>query len=262
MLSFTKQTGGLCLLLSLSLMACDSGDQSSGGGSSAVAALELVGTWTNNYGSTETVSETTWDNGYSALSIASYDNDDNWVVVQSPPDDEYTPNQYSKYVWTEEEAGVVYYCTVSFGLATLEEAEASEDTSDPSALTTDGCGGFAWTQLTAFELVGTWTNNYDGTETVSETTWDNGYSALSIASYDNDDNWVVVQSPPDDEYTPNQYSKYVWTEEEAGVVYYCTVSFGLATLEEAEASEDTSDPSALTTDGCNGFAWTELTAAQ
>ena len=150
MMSIAKQTGGLFLLLSLSLslFACDSGDDSSSSSATAATELELIGTWTNNYDGTETITEESWDNGYSVLSVSSYDNDANWIVVQSPEDDEYTPNQYSKYVWTEEDAGVVYYCTVSYGLATLEEAEASEDNSDASAPQDGGCNGFAWTELT------------------------------------------------------------------------------------------------------------------
>ena len=149
LMDFAKQTGGLCILLALSLAACDSGDDSADSGNAAMSQFELVGSWTNNFDGAETITSDSWDNGYSVVSISSYDNEDNWVVVQSPADDEYTPNQYSKVVWTDVEAGVAYYCTVSFGLATLEEAEASEDNSDASAPLDGGCNGFAWTQLTA-----------------------------------------------------------------------------------------------------------------
>jgi len=188
MMNLAKQTGFLCILMSLMLVACADGDDSSGSSNAATtqddatdssdtansqndatgpddtstpqddvsevsppetAPIELIGSWTNNYDGTETITEDSWDNGYSVLTIASFDNEDNWAVVQSPADDEYTPNQYSKYVWTELDAGVVFYCTVSYGLETQEEAEASEDTSDDSAPLDGGCNGFAWTQLTA-----------------------------------------------------------------------------------------------------------------
>ena len=148
MMKLAKQTGCLCLVFSLMFVACDSGGDSSGSGASATTQLELTGTWTNNYDAVETITEDSWDNGYSVLAVSSYDNEANWAVVQSPADDEYTPNQYSKYVWTEPDAGVAHYCTVSFGLVTLEEAEASEDNSDSSAPLDGGCNGFAWTQLT------------------------------------------------------------------------------------------------------------------
>jgi hypothetical protein len=148
MMNVAKQTGGLCILFALTLAACDSGDDTAESGNAAQAQLELVGSWTNNFDGTETITADTWDNGYSVLSVSSYDNDDNWVVIQSPADDEYTPNQYSKVVWTELEGGVAYYCTASFGLETLEEAEASPDSSDASAPLDGGCNGFPWTQLT------------------------------------------------------------------------------------------------------------------
>ena len=59
MMSIAKQTGGLCLLLalSLSLFACDSGDDSSSSNATAATELELIGTWTNNYDGTETITE-------------------------------------------------------------------------------------------------------------------------------------------------------------------------------------------------------------
>ncbi len=141
MTNLAKQTGGLFILLAVALTACDGGDDP--------VELELIGSWTNNYDGTEIITADTWDNGYSVLTVSSYDNDDNWVVVRSPADDAYTPNEYSKYVWTDVAGGIVYYCTVSFGLETQEEAETSANNSDPSAPSDGGCNGFAWTELSA-----------------------------------------------------------------------------------------------------------------
>ena len=148
MLNLAKQAGGLCVLFALTLTGCDGGDDSAGSTHAAGTQFELVASWTNNFDGVETISADTWDTGFPVVAISSFDNDENWVVVQSPADDEYTPNQYSKIVWTDLEGDLVYYCTVSFGLVTLEEAEASPDGSDASAPLDGGCNGFAWTQLT------------------------------------------------------------------------------------------------------------------
>ena len=69
------------------------------------------------------------------------------AVVQLPEDDEFNPNKYSRYVWTEPTNESFYYCTVDFGLETLDEALMSTTQADPSDPETGGCGGFAWTKL-------------------------------------------------------------------------------------------------------------------
>jgi hypothetical protein len=149
MIRFLWQAGGLLATLTLVMTGCELGDD--GSGDSSPGAFELAGTWSNNYGGTETFTETEWDSGFGVMAIASYDNHANWVVMQSPEDDEYTPNLFSKTVWLEEEEGVVYTCTVAYELDTIEEAEAAKDTSDATDPLNEGCKGFGWTQLLAAE---------------------------------------------------------------------------------------------------------------
>ena len=50
-------------------------------------------------------------------------------------------------------------CTVAFGLDTLDEALAAENTADETDLETAGCGGFGWTRYEGrlgLEPVGVW----------------------------------------------------------------------------------------------------------
>jgi hypothetical protein len=152
-------------------------------------------------------------------------------------------------------------CSGGGGDPAVGDADPQIDTAAPSDTGAPGDTAVGPTG-DGFELVGVWTNNYGGTETFTEDAWDSGFGVVAISSYDNDANWVVMQSPEDDEYTPNQYSKTVWLEEEEGVVYTCTVSYGLETLEEAEEAEDTSDATDPLNVGCKGFGWTQLTAAE
>jgi len=169
---------GLSLLLCLLCAGCDSGDSASGNADVSPAAdiadvspaadiaaagdvamdaegpslgFELAGTWTNNYAGTEVISDVEWDNGYSVMTVGQYDNEANRVTLQSPADDEFSPNLFTLTVWVEEDAGVVYSCTIAFGFETQEEAMAAEDTSDAADLLNAGCGGFGWTQLTRVE---------------------------------------------------------------------------------------------------------------
>ena len=121
----------LATLITLSLAAC--------GGS----AIELVGTYTSNFGDDETITESNWGDA----TIEDWDNDANWAVTRNPDDAQYFPGTYSKLVWTEPTAGSFYYCYVDFGKDTVEAARTSTQAADASDPDTTGCGGFSWTKL-------------------------------------------------------------------------------------------------------------------
>ncbi len=126
--------------VSLGLAACGADDEDD---------IEIAGDWGDNYDTSHVVTNTTWSMGQSVLTIATFDNSTNTAVAQSPEDDQYSPNLFSKIVWTEIDNGVFYFCTVAFKKDTQEEAEAAEDTSDSSDPDNGGCGGgYAWTKMT------------------------------------------------------------------------------------------------------------------
>jgi len=119
-----------------------------------------------------------------------------------------------------------------------------------------------------FELNGSWTTNFDSTAKITNTQWKE-YSTLKIISYDNKKNEAILQNPPADPdadggdvLTADTFSKNVWTEEEDGVVYYCTVDFGLESADDAEKSKKTADEKDLDGEGCGGFPWTKLTRSE
>ena len=110
-------------------------------------ALEIVGDWTSQF-SSESITEDLWDQGGFVTTIASYDNAENWAVTQNADDAEFSPSAYNKTIWTEPTEDGFAYCTVAFGIATQEEAEAAAtDAADASDLEGEGCGGFAWSIL-------------------------------------------------------------------------------------------------------------------
>jgi len=106
--------------------------------------IEVGGTWASNFGFDETISDTGWG----TAAIISFDNSKNFAITQQPADDMFNPSKFSKVVWTEPELDRFFYCTVAFGLATADEAEASTKSADASDPANGGCGGFSWTKLT------------------------------------------------------------------------------------------------------------------
>jgi hypothetical protein len=119
------------LFLTTALTAC-------GGG-----AIELVGTYSSNFGSDETITEEKWGDA----TLEDWDNGANWAVTRNPDDAEYFPGKYAKVVWTEPAGGSFYYCTVAYGLDTLEAAATSTQAADATNPDTSGCSGFSWTKL-------------------------------------------------------------------------------------------------------------------
>jgi len=143
----------LALLASLSLVAC-ADDDASTDTEEVSTALEIIGTYANGFGGTETITEATWkteSDGFPTIlaKIDSFDNGENVAITQNPSDAEFSPDAFNKIVWTEPDtSGEFYYCTVAFGLASAEEAAASEDVSDASDPASGGCTGFSWTVMT------------------------------------------------------------------------------------------------------------------
>jgi len=136
-------------LLALALAACgapsDDAPSDTGGGSpTADAAIELLGTWSDNYGGTTAITTETWG----ADTVVRYDNAANWAVVQAPADAQYGPSKFSKLVWTQPASDAFWLCTVDFGLDTADAALATSKRADASKPAEGGCGGFPWTQMT------------------------------------------------------------------------------------------------------------------
>lgn len=120
----------------------DAGAASSEG--SHAEPLEIIGKYSDNFGSKQIITATTWNDA----TIADYDNDKNVVYTQNPDDAKYNPSKFGKTVYTEpDQSGSFYFCMVEFSLDTLEEARASTTTADDSDPESGGCGGtFPWTK--------------------------------------------------------------------------------------------------------------------
>ncbi|MGB0590339.1 MAG: hypothetical protein ACPGU1_11725 [Myxococcota bacterium] len=219
-----------------------------------IPIVELTGTWHSQYGGEARIDSALWEINV----VHAYDNDANWAVVQLPESDEWNPSAFQKNVWTEPEAdGSFYLCSVAYGLETLEQALAAEDTSDASDPATSGCGDFNWTHYgPILEIGGDYMNQFDSEEQIDSDTW----NSYDVVSYDNAMNHAVLYTPEDAESNPDTYSKVIWLDASwDGSFYYCTVGYDFATADEAAAAEDTSDASDPDVSGCGGFSWTKLT---
>jgi hypothetical protein len=117
------------------------------------------------------------------------------------------------------------------------------------ALTLAGCGADE-----TFELIGTWTSSFGGTEVITAERW----GEAEVVDVDNDGNRAVLRNPETDMFAPGKFARVVWTEPAGDAFHYCWVDFGLDTRLEAETSTRTADPARPDATGCGGFAWTRL----
>lgn len=215
--------------------------------------IEIEGRYHSNFGGVEIIDH----ERFSFMTVIEFDNDANYAITQSPADDMFNPNKFSKIVWTEKVDGRFFYCQVAFGEDTAAAAKSTTETADDSDPATTGCSGFPWTELApTIEIEGEYDSNFGGTETVTSDMW----GTSSVRAYDNDDNVAYLQLPEDDQFNPDTFAKVVWTEPVDGAFYYCWVDFALETLEAARTSTATWDASDPDNSGCGGFSWTKLTA--
>lgn len=135
------RNSSLVLILSvvgaLALSAC---------GDSASSDLAIQGQYVDSFGNNHEITQDTWTNGDSTFAITQFSNDTQMVIAQNGSANEYNPDQWSRFDWTENADGL-WYCQSAYGADTEEAAmnTAAADATDPA---TTGCGGtFEWTKM-------------------------------------------------------------------------------------------------------------------
>ena len=136
------------------LAACpapkDTGDT---GEADADADLEIGGEWTDEWAN-HSVDSDGWTiaaidgSSTSLFHISQYDNDVGVVIAQNDSANDWNADLWSQFDWSFDTAGALWYCQAAYDAA---DETAAVDT--PAATSDDpaagGCGGFAWSALTA-----------------------------------------------------------------------------------------------------------------
>lgn len=110
--------------------------------------LTLAGNFTDNFSSTHTIQETSWDDTFCVKTIIHYDNTNGYLVYQEESSGCFNRYKFGKIFWTVDSARKLYYCELLYNqssyLATANSATKPTYTSPG----TTGCSGFSWTNLT------------------------------------------------------------------------------------------------------------------
>jgi hypothetical protein len=116
-----------------------------GGGAASGEALEIVGTYVDNFDSDHEITSATWTN-FGVYNISQFDNEARYVIAQNDESNGSFPCLWSRFDWTLDGEDL-YYCQSAYN-AESEEAALEAEPADPEDLD-KGCGGFEWSQLTA-----------------------------------------------------------------------------------------------------------------
>ena len=217
----------------------------------------FIGTYDDQWGERHIVSPFDWISmSGSSYHISQYDNDSGWIVAQNDSLNEYNPDLWSKFELTTDSAGGVHYCQSAYAESS-EQAAIDALGADMSDLVT-GCGGFGWTALrNSLPISGSWVDEYGGTHIIDAWRWITEYGAFHVSQSDPMMGWLVAQNDSNNEYNPDLWSKFEWTTDSNGTVYYCQSAFDAADEAAAIAAPNADITNPVT--GCFGFPWTEIT---
>lgn len=247
------------------------GSSGSGGDTSPVIRkfaadpIELQGAWDDNFGGAHDIDSRRWLN-YSDTVVVTFDNVEEYAIAFNGPD-AFVPNSWSRFDWTFDN-GSYWYCQTAYDAASYEDALATprSDDSDPA---NGGCGdfGFSWTQLieAPLAIAGVYDDNFGGSHDVDATAWVQGFGSYNVSRFSNIEQYVIAQNDASNGFNPLLWSRFDWTEDTAGQLYYCQTEYAAASEADAlyAAPSDASDPG---TCGCGGacpggFSWTAMTPA-
>ena len=97
---------------------------------------------------------------------------------------------------------------------------------------------------------------------ISNESWESyeGSSVVHISQFSNDTGFAIGQNDSVSSYNPDKWSRFDWTVDGAGTLWFCTTAYDAETEAEALATSaaDATDPA---TDGCWSFPWSSLTPA-
>lgn len=215
--------------------------------------LEIAGIWVSSFGEAQTITTLRWNE---EQDIVTWDNDKNSVVTQNSLDAPYYPGAYNRIVWTEQDDDGFWYCTVDFGVESLEQVQAFDKIPDDTDPALSGCGGFAWTRLErSIEAAGHWVSASEGSLLITPEIWGEN----SIEFFSNKQNWAITRNPPDAYYYPDYYNKVLWTHAGDGTLLVCVIDRELKTLEEVVESEYLANATDPDFTGCRGEPWEQWT---
>jgi hypothetical protein len=245
--------------------------------STALAQLSIAGEWRDAWNTDITISSSVYVSSYpgsqpSIIHITAHDDAAGYFVGQNSGAGSYNPGKWSRVDWVKDSAGGLHLCTTHYKAATQAEAmiyPTNRTLYSHANYATNGCGGFAFSSLTAPPKAplliagGDWKDNWGTIITVSTSAWVSTGSqpcVVHISHYDNAKGFLVGQNEGPGCYDPGKWSRVDWVIDTADTPWYCQTHFNAGSKADAmKEGGPTHNHSAYATNGCNGFGFSALT---
>ena len=132
--------------------------------------LEIIGSYADSLGDSHTINEELWTTSSGALfNISQYDNNSGFLIAQNDATNAFEPERWSKFQWTINDNGGLYYCQSISDAATEEDAMGAN--ADPADLGM-GCIGSPWVELRLnMDLDGDFVDNTGQPHTINAFLW-------------------------------------------------------------------------------------------
>jgi hypothetical protein len=222
------------------------------------APLSISDGWDDAWGGGHVIDAFGWHSEGADYAIYAADDAAGWLVAKNGAGNDWNPGLWSRFDWTWN-ADALYYCQTGYAEATEADAlaKAAADSGNLSA----GCGGFSWTELRAMlSINGEWADGWGGTHDINAFAWTSGSSRYDITQAHDEESWLVAQNADTNDWSPSLWSRFDWTWDGAGQLWFCQTAYAAAT--EADAvSTPAADPSDPANSGCGGFSWSSMDAA-
>ncbi len=200
--------------------------------------------------------------GVCTRGLYDYKSTDGFVIYSESGAACVNSDKFGKTYLINDSAGTLWYCDFIAGKNSVADVKAVTSAPDTASPSTTGCNGKAWTKLTSgtnLTLAGSFTDNFSGSHTIADTSWDDTFCIKTIIHYDNTNGYLVYQEESAGCFNRYKFGKIFWTLDSTRKLYYCELLYNQSSY--LATANSTSKPTYTSpgTGGCSGFAWTNIT---
>ena len=248
----------------------DTGDTGgdTGGGDGVAESIEIAGSWRDDRGGDHVISDTAWVSflGSNVVHLSLYDNSARWAVGENDASNGLNPGLWSRYDWAFDAAGAPYFCPLSDREAD-EAAALALPAADATSPAEGGCNDGPWLQLLTEappppgpEIAGDWVDGWGSRHSITNSDWTSEGSRWQFTLIENTSDFIIAQNDAANAYFPGLWSRFDWTVDPGGQLWYCQSAYDAPTEGDAFMAS-IPDASAPSTGGCGGFPWSSLSPA-
>jgi hypothetical protein len=257
---YQARTGSVGLLVAVGFVAIGcAGDDNDPTAVEHQPSRDPLGVYQDNLGSAHHVDVSAWTIDAERFDWVDFDATNDTATAQNAPSNRANAGKFSRFDWATDKDGRLRYCRTVLDAKTAAEASAVGRANESDWK--KGCSGGAWSVLEGPAIAGKYGDQSTGMDEITGETWTSsgpGYSSkFELLRLSNNSRFVIAENDSQNGYNPGRFSRFDWTIDAEGTLYYCQSTYDAETAEAALAAPpaDSTDPK---TAGCGQFFWSQL----